>query len=153
MARQYPDDDQYRDYDAGHYDQHMVERLVEALDFHVQDSENKALVKALRPFALPIFNFGIRHFGKGSGKPSPVEININEPGRSSYDPLKQNFNAVPNDHKYDAFRSHTATLSFQTTQNTTDESNSSDSDNNSTSDKTQGKRKTDHTEEPSIPPQ
>ncbi|KAJ1197097.1 hypothetical protein NDU88_000959 [Pleurodeles waltl] len=60
MAQQYPDDDQYGAYDAEHYDQRMEERLVEALDFHVQDSGNKALVKALRPFAQPFFNFGVR---------------------------------------------------------------------------------------------
>ncbi|KAJ1195556.1 hypothetical protein NDU88_004835 [Pleurodeles waltl] len=47
----YQDDDQHRAYDAGQYDQHIEERLVKALDFHVQDSVNKALVKALRPFA------------------------------------------------------------------------------------------------------
>ncbi|KAJ1095250.1 hypothetical protein NDU88_000418 [Pleurodeles waltl] len=29
MAQQYPDVDQYGDYEAGHYDQHMEERLLE----------------------------------------------------------------------------------------------------------------------------
>ncbi|KAJ1118059.1 hypothetical protein NDU88_006254 [Pleurodeles waltl] len=155
MAQQYPDDDQYGDYDAGHYDQHMEERLVEALDFHVQDSVNKALVKALRPFAQPIFNFGVRRFDVGSWKPIPGEVNINEPGRSSYEPLGHTIIMVLDDHEYDAFRSHKATPSFQTTQNTSDESNSSDSDDNLTPDKTQGKRKrkTHHAKEPLIPPQ
>ncbi|KAJ1136885.1 hypothetical protein NDU88_003299 [Pleurodeles waltl] len=86
---QFRDEEQYGEYDAGHYDHHMEERLVEVLDFHVQDSVNKALVKALRPFAQPIFKFGFRHFSAGSGNPIPVEVNINELGRSSDDLLDQ----------------------------------------------------------------
>ncbi|KAJ1131439.1 hypothetical protein NDU88_009776 [Pleurodeles waltl] len=86
MAQQYPADDQYGDYNAGHYDQQMEERLVEALYVYVQDLVNKALVKALHPFAQPIFNFGVKRFGAGSGNPGPVEVNINEPGQSTYDP-------------------------------------------------------------------
>ncbi|KAJ1168969.1 hypothetical protein NDU88_000881 [Pleurodeles waltl] len=83
------------------------EHLVEVLDFHVQDSVNKALVKALTPFVQPIFNFGVKHFGAGFGNPTPVEVNINEPGRSSsYDPLEQSINAILNDHEYEAFKSH-----------------------------------------------
>ncbi|KAJ1160921.1 hypothetical protein NDU88_001411 [Pleurodeles waltl] len=101
---QYRDDEQYGEYDAGHYDQHMEDRLVEALDFHMQDSVNKALVKALRPFAQPIFNFGFRCFGAGSGNPTPVEVNINEPGRSSDDLLDQTATSVLSDHEYGAFK-------------------------------------------------
>ncbi|KAJ1194977.1 hypothetical protein NDU88_004261 [Pleurodeles waltl] len=82
-------DDQYGEYDAGQYDQHMEEHLVEVLDFHVQDSVNKALVKALRLFAKPIFNFGFRRFGVGSGNPTPVEVDITEPARSPDDLLDQ----------------------------------------------------------------
>ncbi|KAJ1162362.1 hypothetical protein NDU88_002830 [Pleurodeles waltl] len=153
MAQQYPDDDQYGEYDAGHYDQHMEQRLVEALDFHVQDSVNRALVKALRPFAQPIFNFGVRRFGAGLGNLTPVEVNINEPGQSSYDPLDQTFNTVLSDHEYGAFRSH-KTSSVQTTQNAMDESSSTDLDVTPTHDKLQGKhkREDDHAEESSIPP-
>ncbi|KAJ1114736.1 hypothetical protein NDU88_002967 [Pleurodeles waltl] len=99
MAQQYVDDDQYGEYDAGHYDQHLEECLVEDLDFHVQDSVNKALVKALRPFAQTIFNFGVRRFGAGSRNPTPVEVNINEPGQSSYDLLDQTVNTVLSDHE------------------------------------------------------
>ncbi|KAJ1149352.1 hypothetical protein NDU88_002162 [Pleurodeles waltl] len=121
--------------------QHTEERLVEALDFHVQDSVNKALVKALHPFVQAMFNFGIRRFGAGSGNPTPVEVNINGPGRSStYDPLEQFIDVILNDQEYEAFKSPKATP-FQTTLNTSDESNSSDSDNKSTPDKTQGKHK------------
>ncbi|KAJ1159048.1 hypothetical protein NDU88_011718 [Pleurodeles waltl] len=112
LSEQYPDDDQYGAYDAGQYDQHMEERLVEALDFHIQDSVNKALVKALRPFAQPIFNFGGRCFGAGSGDPTLAEFNINEAGRSSsYDPLEQSINAILNDHEYEAFKNHSKTSS------------------------------------------
>ncbi|KAJ1134872.1 hypothetical protein NDU88_001318 [Pleurodeles waltl] len=92
MAQQFPDDDQYGEYAAGQYDQHIEECFVEALDFHVQGSVNKALVKALHPFAQPIFNFGVRRFGAGSGNPTPVEVNINEPGWSNYDPFEQTIN-------------------------------------------------------------
>ncbi|KAJ1173157.1 hypothetical protein NDU88_004998 [Pleurodeles waltl] len=140
-AQQHPDDDQYGAYYAGQYDLHMEERLVEALDFHVQDSVNKALVNALRPFAQPIFNFGVRCFGAGSGNPTLAEVNINEPGQSSsYDPLEQSINAILNDHEYEAFKSHKATPFLHSTLNISDESNSSDSDDKSTPDKTQGKR-------------
>ncbi|KAJ1113234.1 hypothetical protein NDU88_001488 [Pleurodeles waltl] len=154
MAHEYPDDDQNRAYDAGHYDQHMEERSGEVLEFHVQDSLKKALVKALRPFVQPIFNFGARRFGSGSGNPTLVKVNNNEPSwSSSYHSLEQFINAILNDHKYEAFKSHKATP-FQTTLNTSDESNSSDSDDNSTPDKTQGKRKhkTHHAEGTLIPP-
>ncbi|KAJ1181139.1 hypothetical protein NDU88_006349 [Pleurodeles waltl] len=130
MAQQYMDDDQYGEYDAGHYDQHMEERLVEALDFHEQDSVNKALVKALRPFAQPIFNFGVRRFGAGS---------VNEPGRSSDDLQKQTVNTVLSDHEYRAFRNRT-TPSVQTSQHSSD-SDSADSDVFPVQDKHQGKCK------------
>ncbi|KAJ1168341.1 hypothetical protein NDU88_000267 [Pleurodeles waltl] len=152
IPRQHRDGDQYGAYDAGHYDQHMEERLVEAPNFHVQDS----VVKALHPSAQPIFNSGIRRFGAGSGKPTPVEVNINEPGQSSsYDPLEQSINAILNDQEYEAFKSHESTPSFQTTLNTSGESNSSDLDDESTPNKTQGerKRKTHHAGDPLIPPQ
>ncbi|KAJ1179390.1 hypothetical protein NDU88_004624 [Pleurodeles waltl] len=42
IAQQYSDEDQYVDYEARHYDRHMEEHLVEAFDFHDQDSVNKA---------------------------------------------------------------------------------------------------------------
>ncbi|KAJ1185332.1 hypothetical protein NDU88_002125 [Pleurodeles waltl] len=151
MAQQYPDEVQYGDYEAGHYEQRMEKHLVEALDFHVQDSVNKALVKALRPFAQPIFNYGNRRLSAGSCNLTPVEFNMNEPGRSSYDPLEQTINVVLNDHKYDASKNLKSTPAFQ---NTTDESNSSDSDVDSTRDKAQGKckRKAHLAEEPLITP-
>ncbi|KAJ1089159.1 hypothetical protein NDU88_002310 [Pleurodeles waltl] len=42
-------------------DEHnMEERLVEALGYHVQDSVNQALIKALKPFTQPLVRFGHR---------------------------------------------------------------------------------------------
>ncbi|KAJ1187747.1 hypothetical protein NDU88_004517 [Pleurodeles waltl] len=72
----------------------MEERLVEALDFYVQDSVNKALVKALRLFAQPIFNFGLSRFGAASGNPTSIQVNLNEPGRSDFDPFEHTIKAV-----------------------------------------------------------
>ncbi|KAJ1095951.1 hypothetical protein NDU88_001101 [Pleurodeles waltl] len=138
-------DDQCGEYDAGQYDQHMEERLVEAFDFHVQDSVNKALVKALRPFAQPIFNFGFRRFGTGSGNPTPVEVDITEPARSSDDLLDQTINAVLNDHEYGAFQS-LPTPSGQTSQNSY--SDSSNSDKSPVQEKIQGKCKAHHADDP-----
>ncbi|KAJ1180276.1 hypothetical protein NDU88_005498 [Pleurodeles waltl] len=100
MAHHFPEDYQYGEYAAGQYNQQMEERFVEALDFHIQDSVNKALVKALRPFAQPIFNYGLRRFRVGSGNPTPVEVNINEPDQSQSDPFKQTISSVLNDHEY-----------------------------------------------------
>ncbi|KAJ1197528.1 hypothetical protein NDU88_001385 [Pleurodeles waltl] len=151
MAQQYMDV-HYGEYDAGHYDQHMEERLVEALDFHVQGSVNKALVKALRPFAQPIFNFGVRRFGPGSGNPIPVEVNVNELGWVSNDLLNQTVNAVLSDHEYGAFRNRT-TPSVQTSQHSSD-SDSADLDVSPVQDKPQGKRKrkAHHAEDSALPP-
>ncbi|KAJ1161191.1 hypothetical protein NDU88_001678 [Pleurodeles waltl] len=39
-------------------EQHMEERFVEALDYHVQDSANQAPIKALKPFTKPLTRFG-----------------------------------------------------------------------------------------------
>ncbi|KAJ1208086.1 hypothetical protein NDU88_003476 [Pleurodeles waltl] len=145
------DDKQYGEYDAGHYAKHMEECLVEALDFHVQDSANKALVKALRPFAQPIFNNGFRRFGAGSGNPTPIEVNTNEPGRSSDDLLDQTVNSVLNDHEYEAFQPR-STPSVHTSQYS--DSDSSNSDESPVPDKIQGKckHKANHTEDsPSQP--
>ncbi|KAJ1132328.1 hypothetical protein NDU88_010650 [Pleurodeles waltl] len=119
IMAQYMDDEQYGEYDADHYDQHMEECLVEALDFHVQDSVNNALVKAKRPFAQPIFNYGGRRFGAGLGNSTLVEVNITEPSRSSNDLTDQIVNTVLNDHEYGAFQNH-ATPSVQTSQHSAD---------------------------------
>ncbi|KAJ1169144.1 hypothetical protein NDU88_001050 [Pleurodeles waltl] len=141
-------DDQYGEYDAGQYDQHMEECLVEALDFHVQDSVNKELVKAYRPFAQPIFNFGFRRFGAGSGNPTPVEVYITEPARSSDNLLDQIINSVLNHHEYGAFKS-ISTPSGQTSQHC--DSDSSTTNKSPVQEKMQGKRKARHTDDPETP--
>ncbi|KAJ1197286.1 hypothetical protein NDU88_001148 [Pleurodeles waltl] len=152
MAHQ---DDYYGDYNE-QPGQHIEECLVEALDFHVQDSVNKALVKALNPFAQPIFNFGLRRSGTGSGNPTPNEINLNEPGRSDFDPFEHTINAVFNDHEYSDFLSQGTDPMTQSVRNSTDTFSTSDSEDKSSSDKHKGKRKckTCHSEnsDPSPPP-
>ncbi|KAJ1110560.1 hypothetical protein NDU88_007910 [Pleurodeles waltl] len=135
MAHQ---DDYYGEYTEG---KHMEERLVEALEYHVQDSVNKALVKAMRPFAQPIFNFGRRRFDAGSGNPTPNEVEINEPGRSELDPFERTINSVLNDHEYGAFFDQGSDPMTQSGRNSSDASSTLDSEDKSSSDKRKGKRK------------
>ncbi|KAJ1160922.1 hypothetical protein NDU88_001412 [Pleurodeles waltl] len=135
---------QQDDYYGGYNEQpgqHMEEHLMEALDFHVQDSVNKALVKALCPFAQPIFHFGLRRFGAGLGNPTPNEVNLNEPGRTDLDLFEHTINTVLNDHEYSAFLSHGADPMAQSPYEFTVTSSNSDSEDESSSDKRKGKRK------------
>ncbi|KAJ1100730.1 hypothetical protein NDU88_005811 [Pleurodeles waltl] len=134
----------------------MEERLVEAFDFHVQDSVNRALVKALRLFTQPIFNFGRRRFGAGSGNPTPNEVEINEPGRSDTDPFEHTINAVLNDHEYGTFFYQSSDPTPQSGRNSSGTSSTSVSEDESSSDKRKGKRKCKKchldTSDPSSPP-
>ncbi|KAJ1196676.1 hypothetical protein NDU88_000542 [Pleurodeles waltl] len=59
MAYYAGEDDFYQD-QPDFTDEHMEERLVEALGYHVQDSVNQALINALKPFAQPLRRFGQR---------------------------------------------------------------------------------------------
>ncbi|KAJ1217409.1 hypothetical protein NDU88_005003 [Pleurodeles waltl] len=59
MAYYAGEDDFYQDHPDS-IDDHMEERLVEALGYHVQDSVNQALINALKPFAQPLRRFGQR---------------------------------------------------------------------------------------------
>ncbi|KAJ1114671.1 hypothetical protein NDU88_002906 [Pleurodeles waltl] len=59
MAYYAGEDDYYQD-QPDTMDDHMEERLVEALGYHVQDSMNQALINALKPFAQPLRRFGQR---------------------------------------------------------------------------------------------
>ncbi|KAJ1123854.1 hypothetical protein NDU88_002321 [Pleurodeles waltl] len=133
-----PYDDKYVEYAADH---HMEECLVEALDFHVQDSVNKALVKALCPFAQPIFNYSFRHFGACSGSASSVEVNLNEPGKSNADPFEQTIESVLMDCGYGSMQRQEASSSFQASQQMLDDATSSEFDVNMAWDKPQGKSK------------
>ncbi|KAJ1197514.1 hypothetical protein NDU88_001371 [Pleurodeles waltl] len=59
MAYYAGEDDFYQD-QPDFTDDHMEERLVEALGYHVQGSVNQALINALKPFAQPLRRFGQR---------------------------------------------------------------------------------------------
>ncbi|KAJ1143940.1 hypothetical protein NDU88_010242 [Pleurodeles waltl] len=59
MAYYAGEDDFYQDHPDS-IDDHMEERLVEALCYHVQDSVNQALINTLNPFAQPLRRFGQR---------------------------------------------------------------------------------------------
>ncbi|KAJ1110216.1 hypothetical protein NDU88_007571 [Pleurodeles waltl] len=115
----------------------MEERLVEALDYHVQDSVNKAIVKTLQPFAQPLR----RRFGTGSGNPIPNEVEIIESGRSDLDPFEHTINTVLNEHEYGAFFDQGADSMTQSGRNSSDTSSTYDSEDKSSSDKRKGKRK------------
>ncbi|KAJ1147951.1 hypothetical protein NDU88_000792 [Pleurodeles waltl] len=57
----YAEEDEYeQDLPELAEEQHMEERLVEALDYHVQDSVNQALIKSLKPFTKSLTRFGQR---------------------------------------------------------------------------------------------
>ncbi|KAJ1159750.1 hypothetical protein NDU88_000255 [Pleurodeles waltl] len=59
MAYYAGEDDFYQD-QPDFTDEHMEERLVEALGYHVQDSVNETLINALKHFAQPLRRFGQR---------------------------------------------------------------------------------------------
>ncbi|KAJ1156717.1 hypothetical protein NDU88_009435 [Pleurodeles waltl] len=69
----------------------MEERLVQALGHHVQDSVNQALIKALKPFTVPLVRYGQRELmgprptGSGTREPSPRETGLSTKG--SFNPL------------------------------------------------------------------
>ncbi|KAJ1207107.1 hypothetical protein NDU88_002499 [Pleurodeles waltl] len=54
----YAGEDDYYQEQPDNMNDHMEERLVEALSYHVQDSVNQALINALKPFAQPLKHFG-----------------------------------------------------------------------------------------------
>ncbi|XP_078506777.1 uncharacterized protein LOC144766984 [Lissotriton helveticus] len=57
---QWAEYNEYEEYEP--QEEHLEENLVEALDTHVQGSVNSALIKALKPFAKPLQNYGKRKF-------------------------------------------------------------------------------------------
>ncbi|KAJ1084770.1 hypothetical protein NDU88_004916 [Pleurodeles waltl] len=63
----YAGEDDYYQEQSDNMNDHMEERLVEALGYHVQDSVNQALINALKPFAQPLKRFGQREL---RGRPS-----------------------------------------------------------------------------------
>ncbi|KAJ1093526.1 hypothetical protein NDU88_006626 [Pleurodeles waltl] len=56
----YAGEDDFYQYHPDTIDDHMEERLVEALGYHVQNSVNQALINALKPSAQPLRRFGQR---------------------------------------------------------------------------------------------
>ncbi|KAJ1189747.1 hypothetical protein NDU88_006489 [Pleurodeles waltl] len=56
----YTEEDEFYQEHPDNINDHMEERLVEALGYHVQDSVNQALINALKPFAQPLRRFGQR---------------------------------------------------------------------------------------------
>ncbi|KAJ1151687.1 hypothetical protein NDU88_004467 [Pleurodeles waltl] len=88
----------------------MEERLVEALDFHVQDCVNQALIKALKPFTKSLTRFGQRELQGRSlpdtGSQPDQNTNMGFPRRaskgsaSSADILAHMTASVLQDHEY-----------------------------------------------------
>ncbi|KAJ1205843.1 hypothetical protein NDU88_001268 [Pleurodeles waltl] len=56
----YPGEDDYYQDHPDTMDDHMEERLAQALGYHIQDSVNQVLINALKPFAQPLRRFGQR---------------------------------------------------------------------------------------------
>ncbi|KAJ1171584.1 hypothetical protein NDU88_003445 [Pleurodeles waltl] len=94
-------------------DQHMEERFVEALGYHLQDSVNQALIKALKPFTQPLARFGYRGLKERplieSGSHLGQSIYGGFPRRASQGPassaeiLAQMAASVIKDHEYGSF--------------------------------------------------
>ncbi|KAJ1127789.1 hypothetical protein NDU88_006182 [Pleurodeles waltl] len=71
MAYDTEADEYYQGFPEGTEGQHMEERLVESLSFHVQDSVNQALIKALKPFTAPM-----RRYGQGELRGRTPNLNV-----------------------------------------------------------------------------
>ncbi|KAJ1163875.1 hypothetical protein NDU88_004327 [Pleurodeles waltl] len=114
MAYYAGEDDYYQDH-PDTMDDHMEERLVEALGYHVQDSVNQALINALKPFAQPLRRFGQRElrgcplFDAGS-QPDQLSVLGSSQGAlkrplSSADIVANMAASVMQDHGYDVYSS------------------------------------------------
>ncbi|KAJ1161105.1 hypothetical protein NDU88_001593 [Pleurodeles waltl] len=108
------EDDFYQD-QPDFTDEHMEERLVEALGYHVQDSVNQALINALKPFAQPVRRFG-QHELRGrplleaGSQPDQIPDRALSQGAfkrplSSADILANMAASVMQDHGYDVYSS------------------------------------------------
>ncbi|KAJ1103624.1 hypothetical protein NDU88_001045 [Pleurodeles waltl] len=92
------------------FPEQMEERLVQALGHNVQDSVNQALIKALKPFTVPLVRYGRRELMRpiptrsGAREPSPREAGLSSKGPltplSSAEILAQMASEVIKDHKY-----------------------------------------------------
>ncbi|KAJ1174690.1 hypothetical protein NDU88_006510 [Pleurodeles waltl] len=114
MAYYAEEDEDYQDL-PGTNDDHMEERLVEALCYHVQDSMNQALINALKPFAQPLRRFGqcelrgrpLLESGSHLDQSSELGITRGALKRplSSADALANMAASVMQDHGYDVYSS------------------------------------------------
>ncbi|KAJ1143144.1 hypothetical protein NDU88_009455 [Pleurodeles waltl] len=114
MAHYAGEDDFYQD-QPDFTDEHMEERLVEALGYHVQDSVNQALINALKPFAQPLRRFGQRelrgrHLLEAGSQPDQIpDLAVSQGALkrplSSADILANMATSVMQDHGYDVYSS------------------------------------------------
>ncbi|KAJ1177059.1 hypothetical protein NDU88_002323 [Pleurodeles waltl] len=150
----YAEEDEYKqDLPEIAEEQHMEERLVEAWDYHVQDSVNQALIKALKPFTKSLTRFGQRELQGGSlsdtGSQTGQNSNIGFPRRASKGPassaeiLAHMAASVLQDHKYSSLQTPETGLepSMLIEGNPSPHSLSSDSDQDQIEPKPSGKRK------------
>ncbi|KAJ1213639.1 hypothetical protein NDU88_001271 [Pleurodeles waltl] len=104
------DDDQYHGDNERPYEPHKEERIVKALAYHVQDSVNWTLMKALKPFTQSLVNFGRRELlgdstqtsfipqmSPHNSDPFPRQRSV---GSSSAEILEQMAASVLRDHEY-----------------------------------------------------
>ncbi|KAJ1172910.1 hypothetical protein NDU88_004752 [Pleurodeles waltl] len=114
MAYYAGEDDFYQD-QPEFADDHMEERLVEALGYHVQDSVNQALINALKPFAQTLRRFGQRELrgrplieaGSQADQLPDLALSHGALKRplSSADILANIAASVMQDHRYDVYSS------------------------------------------------
>ncbi|KAJ1091311.1 hypothetical protein NDU88_004438 [Pleurodeles waltl] len=114
MAYYAGEDDFYQDH-PDTMDDHLEERLVEALGYHVQDFVNQALINALKPLAQPLRRFGQRElrgcpFLDAGSQPDQISDLALTQGAlkrplSSADILANMAASVMQDHGYDVYSS------------------------------------------------
>ncbi|KAJ1164535.1 hypothetical protein NDU88_004972 [Pleurodeles waltl] len=144
MAYYAGEDDFYQD-QPDFTDEHMEERLVEALGYHVQDSINQALINVLKPFAQPLRRFGQcelrgRPLLEAGSQPDQLPDLALSQGAlkrplSSADILANMATSVMQDHGYDVYSSLDTSESNRETSTKPD--NLSSSAQSSTSDQDQ----------------
>ncbi|KAJ1201991.1 hypothetical protein NDU88_005795 [Pleurodeles waltl] len=111
----YAEEDEFYQEHPDNINDHMEERLVEALGYHVQDSVNQALINALKPFAQPLRRFGQRELrdrpslDAGSQPDQLPDLGISQRALkrplSSADVLANMAASVMQDHGYDVYSS------------------------------------------------
>ncbi|KAJ1139666.1 hypothetical protein NDU88_006033 [Pleurodeles waltl] len=110
MAYFAEEDEYYQEEVEGPFQDQMEEKLVQALGHHVQDSVNQALIKALKPFTVPLVRFGQRELmgpppsGSRVREPQVDEGSLNPKASlgslSLAEILSQMATAVLKDHEY-----------------------------------------------------